>query len=188
MSDAVQLSAESPQHNPSQPPVSPETTTPDTSPIAPPLHLPISRGRSYIDLLVRDPDWAWAQWELTAEGVEATLRKLGVFSTHAQLVVRLYNIPRLTDRTQQDISFVDEFEVSEWVGARYLLLGRPDTFHAVAIGLRDPDKTFQAIARSRWLRAPRSRTADAPAEPAFLTVERVIGLDGKARLVPKPVA
>jgi hypothetical protein len=132
---------------------------------------------------MRDPDWAWAPWELTADGVEAGLRALGVFSTHARFVMRFYNTPRLSDASlPPDAGFTEEVELPSWIGARYLLLGRPDTFHAVAVGLCDPAGRFHALARSPWVRAPRSRPSPPCAAPRFITTTRATLPDGTARL------
>jgi hypothetical protein len=167
-----------------------------TSPLPSPLDdasapfLPISRGRCFVDLILRDPDWAWIPWELTAEGVEAGLRALGVFSADSRLLLRFYNVPRLTSpaapatsaSSSSSAPFTEELELTDWIGARYLLLGRPDTFHAAAVGLCDPTGRFHSLARSPWVRAPRSRSASPNPSPRLITTARTLQPDGTARL------
>lgn len=123
------------------------------------LVLPVERNRNFIELLMRDPDWGYAFWELTATAVDDALRELGVFSADADLHLRVYNVPSLSESTQ-NTPHVDTFAVDEWLGSRYVLLGRPETYHSVAIGLQTHQGLFHAMARSAWVRAPRSRPAD----------------------------
>lgn len=137
--------------------------TPPSDGAASELVLPIERNRSFIQLLMRDPDWGFTFWELTADAVDDALRELGVFSADADLHVRVYNVPTLGE-ADAAVPHVDTFAVDEWLGSRYILLGRPETFHSVAIGLLTHGGLFHAMARSTWVRAPRSRPADVIAD------------------------
>ena len=134
---------------------------PERSAEANPPRWPQTRGQCFIELMIRDPDWAVAYWEITPEAFEHGLNTLSTFSAKTRLSVRLYNLPKLADADPEvdAEAFVEAFGVDQWLGHRYLMLGRPNTFHAVAVGMSTDTGVFHPFARSRWVRAPRDLPA-----------------------------
>lgn len=121
-----------------------------------------TRGR--LDLLVRDPDWALALWEISAEAMARAKAALRVGS-ETRLIIRLYAASAQLGARER--SPPRDFSVSQWIGQRLVLLGAPGERTRAAIGLLDERGAFAAICRSPHVTIPvtrPARTADDSAE------------------------
>lgn len=130
--------------------------------------LSAAASHDWVALIPRDPDWGLALWEVTAEGLSRCLHSLERFDRGATLVLRLYLRDGGGGRTrggQARGTQTQEYEITEWLGGRLLLLGRPGATHEAALGLRAPSGAFVPLCRSRPMQSPRST-------PASQTVEK----------------
>jgi hypothetical protein len=123
-----------------------------------PLSMPERYGRDYAALMVRDPYWLHAYWEVTAESVEALRRKLGREWDDHRWVMRVMTFPPgvepggAEEESGEDRSDLDlPYGAQSW----YLNVGRPDHTYRIAIGVLTRSGAFHALARSNVVRTPR---------------------------------
>ena len=146
------------------PPAPPEpvaVSAPEGPPPAPPPsipELPDVYHQDRITLMVRDPYWAHAYWEITSESYRQAADALGDEAPQAGTVLRVYDITGVDfDGTNAIRSWdVEIGGADNW----YLDLGEPDHVYCVEIGLRAPSGRFVAIGRSNLARTPRDRVSD----------------------------
>lgn len=130
---------------------------------------PSTPASCFVDLLVRDADWALVFWELTAEDIGRAKAALGHVASHSHLELRLYDVPR---RPTSQPARVERFPINSWLGSRYVMLGPPGSWHMAAIGFANDDEIFVSMARSTWQRSPRSKASAAARPPRFGTASR----------------
>lgn len=109
--------------------------------------LPGGYGESCIVLLPRDPQWAYAYWDLPNEQKEEFRRQGG-----QQLALRLYDVTDLSE-TQSPHS-VQEYLCDELAREWYLPIPVSDRDYAVDIGYRTFDGRWLMLARSVPVRIP----------------------------------
>jgi hypothetical protein len=109
--------------------------------------LPWSYGRDRITLIVRDPDWAYAYWEITDEGLADARRRLGSEGSSAFCNLRIYDT---TGRFFDGANANDFFDVRVERTDResFLAVRWPARTVQAEIGLKSHEGHFQPIARS----------------------------------------
>lgn len=108
--------------------------------------LPFSYNQTRLELLVRDPFWAFAFWDFSGD----TWNWMVAFREQdhaAQPKLRIHN---LNDGTSNDLNVY--LEAKNW----YLELGHPDCAYEVELGFLDSHGKFHTIARSNRIRSPRN--------------------------------
>ena len=134
----------------------PERSVEFTPPAAAPATTPEPewRARYGVDrlvLLVRDPYWTYAWWEVTAGNVERVQREVG---TAAALVLRFYDVSAIDwDGRNHHDTF--DIEVQDSAGNWYVELGRPGASWVAELGMRAADGRFVALVRSNFVTLPR---------------------------------
>ncbi len=122
---------------------------PARAPDAP--ELPQRYGLDRLVLLVRDPYWGYAWWELTQERLHAGRRQLG---EPAPVVVRFYDVSEIDwDGSNHHHSF--DIEVQDTAGNWFVELGRPGATWIAELGVRAADGRFLALVRSNAVTLPR---------------------------------
>ena len=128
------------------------TTPPQEAAVAdmgPPI--PQQYGIDRLVLLVRDPHWTYAWWELTETHLDRARRDLG---TTAQLVLRFYDVSAIDwDGHNHHASF--DIEVHDLAGNWYVELGQPGAAFVAELGLRGADGRFVRLVRSNVVAMPR---------------------------------
>ena len=148
-------------HEPMQAPevsadAAPERSVEFTPPAAAPATTPEPdwRPRYGVDrlvLLVRDPYWTYAWWEVTAGNVERVQREVG---TAATMVLRFYDVSAIDwDGRNHHDTF--DLEVQDSAGNWYVELGRPGASWVAELGMRAPDGRFVPLVRSNFVTLPR---------------------------------
>lgn len=129
--------------------------------------LPGGYGDSRIVLLPRDPQWAYAYWDIPNEHREELRARGG-----QQLALRLY------DASAEATHSVQEYPADELAREWYLPLPASDRDYAVEIGYRCGDGRWLVLARSAPVHAPPMYPSDWVAD-RFATVdwERSLGQD-----------
>lgn len=115
-----------------------------------PRELPDNYGDNQIYLLVRDPHWIYAYWEIQKDHQDENLSKLGGNWDSVVSVLRVYDI---TD-PDKGASFTDII-LQNMVTAWYLNV-QPNHSYYVEIGLLHRDGRFISLARSNFVTTPRS--------------------------------
>jgi uncharacterized protein len=141
--------------------------------------LPVGYGESQIMLLPRDPQWAYAYWDIPNER-KAQMRAQG----GQQLALRLYDVTDL-DVTHQAPHSVQEYGCDEMAREWYLPVPVSDREYALEIGYRGWDGRWLVLARSNSMRVPPVYPSDW-IEDHFVTVPWNVELEGKTvlELVP----
>jgi hypothetical protein len=120
--------------------------------------MPERYGRDYAALMVRDPYWLHAYWEVTAESVDKLRRKLRSEWDDHRWVMRVMAFPpdvepsEAPESDSQDRYDIDlPFGTQSW----YLNVGRPDHAYRIAIGVLTRSGAFHVLVRSNAVRTPR---------------------------------
>ena len=141
--------------------------------------LPEGYGESRIVLMPRDPQWAYAYWDVSNEHKE-TLRSQG----GQQLALRLYDVTDI-DFNHQASHGVQEFPCDEMAREWYVSIPVSDRDYLVEIGYRCGDGRWLALAQSTPVRIPPTYPSDW-VEDQFIMVNWDLNLRGQqvAELVP----
>jgi uncharacterized protein len=141
--------------------------------------IPGGYAESKIVLLPRDPQWAYAYWDITTEHKQ-DLRAQG----GQQLALRLYDVTNINMGVQSPHS-IQEYPLDEMAREWYLSIPVSDREYLLDIGFRCADGRWLVLARSAEIRIPPVYPSDW-VEDHFLTIDWQEDLRGKtfAELVP----
>jgi hypothetical protein len=141
--------------------------------------LPDGYGESRIVLLPRDPQWAYAYWDVPGEHKEELRRQGG-----QQLALRIYDVTDISIEHQAPHS-IQEYLCDEMAREWYLPIPVSDRDYVADIGYRCADGRWLVLARSASIRIPPVYPSDW-IEDAFITVNWEQELKGKTlyTLVP----
>lgn len=130
--------------------------------------LPDSYNRNTLAMIVRDPYWSYAYWELTADHVEANKNQLNDVAS-AKMILRIY---QFTDSNNEISPATNHWDITlvgnpnNW----YIHLGTQDNSFQAEIGWLDNTGLFIALARSNAIHTPRDRMSDVVDEE-WMTVD-----------------
>lgn len=141
--------------------------------------LPAGYGASRIVLLPRDPQWAYAYWDIPVEH-KNELRAHG----GQQLALRIYDVTDINLETQSPHS-IQEYPIDEMAREWYLPIPVSDRTYTIDIGYRCGDGRWLVLARSSSVGIPPVYPSDW-IEDIFITVPWEEELVGKTfvQLVP----
>jgi hypothetical protein len=141
--------------------------------------LPDGYGDCRIVLMPRDPQWAYAYWDITNEAKEVLRQQGG-----QQLALRIYDVTDINLAFQSPHS-VQEYPCDELAREWYLPIPVSDRDYVVDIGYRCLDGRWLLLARSATVRIPPIYPSDW-IEDHFLTISWEDSLEGQtfATLVP----
>ena len=142
-------------------------------------NLPGGYGESRIVLMPRDPQWAYAYWDIPNDHKEELRRQGG-----QQLALRLYDVTDL-DQNFQSPHSVQEYLCDELAREWYVPIPVSDRQYSLDIGYRTADGRWLVLARSTSVRIPPVYPSDW-IDDIFLTVNWDEDLKGKTlyTLVP----
>ena len=136
-------------------------------------------GDNKITLLVRDPWWLFAYWEVTpareAEVVQVIQRQR---LTREKTVLRVYDTTGTVPEKAR--SFFD-IELNFFADHWYIDVGKPDREWVVDVGIRTTHGRFFTLVRSNSVRTPRFGPSDILDEEWMLPEEisrKIFGLSG----------
>jgi uncharacterized protein len=127
------------------------------------MDLPSGYGESCIMLLPRDPQWAYAYWDVPNDHREAIRAQGG-----QQLALRLFDVTDL-DLGRQAPHNVQEYGCDEMAREWYLPIPVSDRDYVLEIGYRAWDGRWLVLARSNSIRVPPVYPSDW-IEDQFVTV------------------
>jgi len=141
--------------------------------------LPAGYGECCIVLMPRDPQWAYAYWDIPNEAKEELRRQGG-----QQLALRLYDVTDINLDYQSPHS-IQEYPSDELAREWYLPIPVSDRDYVVEIGYRRADGFWLLLARSAAIRIPPIYPSDW-VEDQFITISWDEELQGKTffELVP----
>ena len=136
--------------------------------------LPSGYGDSRIVILPRDPQWAYAYWDISNQHKEELRRQGG-----QQLALRLFDVTDL-DLSIQSPHSVQEYGCDEMAREWYLPLPVSDREYLLEIGYRTWDGRWLKLARSEAMRVP-------PVYPSDWVEDQFVTLDWEEPLEAKTV-
>jgi uncharacterized protein len=141
--------------------------------------LPAGYGESRIVLLPRDPQWAYAYWDIPIEHKNEVRQHGG-----QQLALRIYDITDINLDYQSPHS-IQEYPIDEMAREWYLPIPVSDRAYTIDIGYRCGDGRWLVLARSASVSIPPVYPSDW-VEDIFITVPWEEELAGKTfvQLVP----
>ncbi len=145
-----------------------------------PTEPPHGYGADMINLMVRDPYWAYTYWEVTEKRLDMERRSLGQAGGGAFLALRVYDITGVAfdgfnARGHTDIG------IYERVGSWHLDAAGPGRSFIADLGLKTQDGRFITLARSNAVNMPRDGVSDVLDEEWVLPgsgFERIFALSG----------
>ncbi len=143
------------------------------------FELPSHYGDDKIVLLVRDPWWIYAYWEVSGgREAEVTCRITESGAQRSKTILRVYDVTGSSVEAPRS-SF--DIEVAFLVGNWYVDVGIPDRDWVAELGFRASDGCFHALVRSNVVRTPRFGVSDVVDEEWMFPDEtywKVFGLSG----------
>ncbi|HTY13577.1 MAG TPA: DUF4912 domain-containing protein [Candidatus Omnitrophota bacterium] len=115
------------------------------------FELPGGYDINRIVLMVRDPYWIYAYWEINQKKLSEIRSELGDKFGQSRLILRVYDT--------QNWNFFD-LQVHGLAGNWYINVGRPNTSYCVDIGFITSDGVFVVAARSNVVTTPRDRMSE----------------------------
>lgn len=139
----------------------------------PTRELPRNYGDNQIYLMVRDPYWIYAYWEIQKENQEKTLARLGGNWNDVQSVLRLYD----TAKKETAPAF---FDISlQGLARNWYIQVEPNRSYVVEIGLLHHDGRFLPLARSNEVTTPRAGMSEVVDEQWMgIDFEKMYALSG----------
>jgi len=125
------------------------------APPAPP-DLPAAYGLDRLVLLVRDPYWLYAYWEITATKQEEFANTYGPAAwTASRPVLRVYDVTGVDFNGRNANSFLD-ISISEQADNWHIPVGQPNRSFCLDLGRLFPDGRFVTLLRSNVVTTPRA--------------------------------
>ncbi|WP_254174520.1 DUF4912 domain-containing protein [Planktothrix pseudagardhii] len=110
--------------------------------------LPDGYGQSQIFLLPRDPNWAYAYWDIPNEHKEYLRQQGGIY-----LLLRVYDVTAIDMDTQPPLS-MQEYECDEITREWYIPISMSDRDYIAELGYLTRDGRWLVLVRSNHIRIP----------------------------------
>ena len=119
--------------------------------------LPHDYGDTKIVVMVRDPEWVFAYWEVN----DAKREKMKLFRTghDRRVVLRFYKVDG-RDWPSEPAHYTFDVEVGPYSSSWYLRMPEPDSQWVAELGMFDPEGNYVSIARSNVIIMPRDRISE----------------------------
>jgi hypothetical protein len=124
-----------------------------------PRDLPAGYGKDRIVVMVRDPYWLHAYWELTRHSVQRAEAALGQDWHGARPILRLMDVSS-HDTTSAAEAIVRDIDIHGGCNNWYLEVGNPPRSFRVDIGYLSRRGRFYVLARSNVVSTPRAGVSD----------------------------
>ncbi|MBY0523137.1 MAG: DUF4912 domain-containing protein [Gemmataceae bacterium] len=124
-----------------------------------PKHLPHGYGKDRIVVMVRDPFWLHAYWELTRNAIARAESALGQEWHGARPILRLLDVSS-HDTTSTSESILRDIDIHGGCNNWYIEVGSPPKSFRVDIGYLSKRGRFYVIARSNVVMTPRANVTD----------------------------
>ncbi|MFZ5646730.1 MAG: DUF4912 domain-containing protein [Bacillota bacterium] len=122
--------------------------------------LPQSYGIDRLVLMVRDPYWLYAYWEITATRMEEISAKYGSQAwENSRPVLRVYDVTGV-DFTGNNANRYFDCSLSDYTENWYINVAESNRSYCVDLGRIFPDGSFITILRSNIVTTPRDALSD----------------------------
>lgn len=119
-------------------------------------HIPWGYGSDRITIMGRDPDWLYAYWEVTEEGLMRARDALGIGEAEGLCALRIYDTTGI-EFTGFNARSYEDIPVERTARDRFHHVGRPDSSCHVDLGIVAPDGRFHPVIRSGRATFPRKQ-------------------------------
>lgn len=123
------------------------------------ISFPAGYGDDRIVIMVRDPYWVYAYWEMTPGKHQEARKKLGSKFQGSKFILRVYDVTEVDFNGANAWRFFD-IEIHGGANNWYINVGQPNRSWCTEIGYRCADGTFLALARSNIVTTPRDSVSD----------------------------
>ena len=123
-------------------------------------NLPERYGDHRLVTLARDPNWAYAYWDLNPTRVRDLLNSAGQTADKARWVLRVYSAAL---HPAEDKGHFFDIDIDVKTGSYYLDLSRPGARFIVEIGVIDASGMFRTTAQSNPVILPMDHPAETTA-------------------------
>lgn len=117
------------------------------------------RSRDRLVVMVRDPYWLHAYWELSRRGIDRARAAMGQHWHEARPVLRLHEVSR-NGSTSTSRKLVRDIEVHGGVSNWYIDVQDPPKSYQIEIGYLASGNRFYCLARSNVVSTPQGGAAD----------------------------
>jgi hypothetical protein len=124
-----------------------------------PRDLPAGYGKDRIVLMVRDPYWLHAYWELTRHAIQRAEAALGQDWHTAKPILRLLDVTT-SDTSNTSESTIRDIDIHGGCNNWYIDVANPPRSFRVDIGYLAPSGRFYVLARSNVVTTPRAGVSD----------------------------
>lgn len=124
-----------------------------------PKHLPAGYGKDRIVVMVRDPYWLHAYWELTRNAIQRAEAALGQEWHGSKPIIRVLDVTS-NDITSASESILRDIDIHGGCNNWYIDVSNPPRSFRVDIGYLSPRGRFYVIARSNVVCTPRANVTD----------------------------
>lgn len=148
-------------------------------PFEPTPEIPYGYGENELVLMARDPEWAYAYWEITGDTFENARNRHGRDIEGASMVLRVYDVTDIADGRGEN----GFYDISIFGGARdwFIHLQRPSGRYYCEIGLLTIGGRFIGLLKSNTISLP-PRTASSVVDEQWMSGEeafsRIFQLSG----------
>jgi hypothetical protein len=123
-----------------------------TTPLPQPGYWQDRYGENRIVLMIRDPYWCFAYWDLTSEKQAEVITEIS--GGQIKLILRVYDVTGLDFNGTNANRFMD-IQIGEEANNWYINVWAADHAYCVDLGLLHPDGKFVMLARSNIVMTPR---------------------------------
>jgi hypothetical protein len=124
-----------------------------------PRNLPTGYGKDRIVVMVRDPYWLHAYWELTHHAIQRAEAALGQDWHGSKPILRVFDVSS-QDTTSTSESIVRDIEIHGGCNNWYIEVSNPPRSFRVDIGYLSRRGQFFVLARSNIVNTPRAGVSD----------------------------
>lgn len=111
-------------------------------------------------LMVRDPFWLYAYWEISTAKQEEFKTNYGPLArSQSQPVLRIYDVTGIGFEEQNAREYID-IPINEQVDNWYIQVGQPDRFFCIDVGRKFQDGHFVTLLRSNIVNTPRASLSE----------------------------
>lgn len=122
--------------------------------------IPWNYGVDRLVLMVRDPNWLFAYWEITAAKQDEFSRQYGPAAwKESRPVLRVYDVTGVDFSGINANNYMD-FSISNYVDNWHIEVSRPNAAFCVDLGRVFPDGKFVTLLRSNVVHTPSTAISD----------------------------
>lgn len=141
-----------------------------SKPVETPLDLPDRYGDHRLVVLARDPNWAYAYWDLNPTQVRNLLKNAGQTAGKARWKLRVYSAAL---QPVKDKGHYFDVDIDVQGGNYYLNLSKPGARFIVEIGVMDASGLFRSTAQSNPVILPLDHPSETIAQESTFSEDTI---------------